>query len=310
MDDCDSDTLPDTWTTANFWHSDRNTNSVPDGCEDCDDDCLWWWLPPVSLWVDPNSPPCLDDEEILTNGHPDCNNNMIPDYCDVNDPAYVSPDNPWDGWHDPGVGCVANPQQLACFQARSGGGSCEANSNGIPDECEIAAGSSEDCNNNLCDDAGDIANGTSQDIQPSGPGSGVPDECEDDCNNNSIPDNFDISSAASRDVWNAQFDIPIPDQVPDECCYFDTPGDEATPDIDRDGDVDADDFARIQQCWTDQLVGSVPANPFFIYPPGSGIYICPKCECGCADFDADSAVGESDLEMFIWEITGPLSGSK
>lgn len=52
----------------------------------------------------------------------------------------------------------------------------DCNSNGIPDECDIADQTSLDCNLN-----------------------GVPDECEDDCNSNGIPDECEIGGLYSAD---------------------------------------------------------------------------------------------------------------
>ena len=50
----------------------------------------------------------------------------------------------------------------------------DCNSNGIPDEVDIAAGTSEDCNTNGLPDECDIAGGTSTDSN----GNGIPDRCE------------------------------------------------------------------------------------------------------------------------------------
>ncbi|MFH0980155.1 MAG: CARDB domain-containing protein, partial [Planctomycetota bacterium] len=80
-------------------------------------------------------------------------------------------------WMD-GLGFEPNPQT----------GSADCNTNGVPDECDVAGGTSsdadgngtpdecqgEDCNDNGVEDAQDIAAGTSVDCQPNG----IPDECE------------------------------------------------------------------------------------------------------------------------------------
>lgn len=76
--------------------------------------------------------------------------------------------------------------------------SADANSNGIPDECE-------DCNHNSILDTIDIASMTSLDLNSNG----IPDECEPDCNNNLVPDDRDILLGASQDLHG--------DRIPDEC---------------------------------------------------------------------------------------------
>jgi len=98
---------------------------------------------------------------------------------------------------------VADAQDIALVN------SLDANSNGVPDECE-------DCNGNGTLDPEDIASGPSADLN----GNGVPDECEPDCNSNGSPDALDIELLASLDE-NANL-------VPDEC----------EPDCDASGTVD------------------------------------------------------------------------
>ncbi len=95
------------------------------------------------------------------------------------------------------------------------GGSDDANSNSIPDECE-------DCNSNGTLDPADITGGTSEDANSNS----VPDECEPDCNANGVPDDLDIGpGGGSSDAWG--------NTVPDEC----------EPDCDGDG---TSDFTEIQ----------------------------------------------------------------
>ncbi len=53
----------------------------------------------------------------------------------------------------------------------------DCNSNGIPDDEDIAGGTSADCNTNAIPDECDIADGTSLDVN----GNGVPDECDIPC---------------------------------------------------------------------------------------------------------------------------------
>ncbi len=107
------------------------------------------------------------------------------------------------------------------------GTSLDADSNGVPDECEdcngngipdgtdLAGGASQDCNHNGFPDECDIAIGASADCNANG----VPDECDlatgasHDCNGNGQPDECDIAQAASYDC--------DANGVPDECDVVD-----------------------------------------------------------------------------------------
>jgi hypothetical protein len=102
-----------------------------------------------------------DANDIAGGTSQDCNQNFIPDECDINT---TDPD---------GDGKV----------------SADVNGNGIPDECE------PDCNGNLIPDAWDISNGGKADVDSDG----VPDECEKDCNANGVPDDYDIAVHTSAD---------------------------------------------------------------------------------------------------------------
>jgi hypothetical protein len=137
-------------------------------------------------------------------GAGDCNNNGIPDQCDVPPPCgnCEGPDCSQDCNGD----CVPDECQLGC-------GDC--NGNGRPDDCDIASGTSLDCNLNGIPDECDInpadpdCNGSTI---PDCNGDGIPDDCQldnNDCNNNGIPDDCDIANGTSCDCQ--------PDGIPDEC---------------------------------------------------------------------------------------------
>lgn len=94
------------------------------------------------------------------------------------------------------------------------GCSPDCNSNGVPDECDIADETSEDCNANLIPDECDILtddcdmNSILDDCQPDCDDNGIADACElllgaPDCNSNLVPDNCD------RDCND--------DDIPDAC---------------------------------------------------------------------------------------------
>jgi len=124
-------------------------------------------------------------------GGADCNQNGIPDDCDV-PPICQGPDCSQDCNSnlipdECEVDCNGNGRPDDCDIAS--GTSLDCNLDGIPDECQLEG---NDCNGNLIPDDCDIANGTSQ-----------------DCNENAIPDECDIASGASQDCQ--------PDGIPDEC---------------------------------------------------------------------------------------------
>ena len=285
--DCDRDGMEDHVFLASLWGVgyDQNDDSIPDYCQDCDNDCPTF---PIAL----NEIGCLDPCEISTlgvcdgkaggNTELDCNNNGIPDICDVDHPDFpdVNPLTdplPWYGmWYKPFASCFnlcpVAPCDIECFESRLGGGSCDANTNGIPDECEAGA----DCDSNGCLDAGEIALGWKADADSNG----VPDECEPDCNNNGIVDAKDISDATSTDQYPANGAL-------DECCLSAPSGD-----MDGDGDMDAVDYQLMQRC-----AGIVAGSYNHTTDPG--------LRCGCADLNEDGVVDETDVAVFQQVITGP-----
>ncbi len=156
---------------------DCNTNRMPDECEpDCDGDGT-----PDSCESDPVEQDCDGDGTCngvemappqCVPGNPtcaDCNNNSIPDGCDIDD-------------------C---PQgDLSCGDCNGNGipDGCESDCqlNGVPDDCDINAGDpdgdgsiSGDCNDNDVPDECDIANGCAPGYvcTDTTPGDGVPDGC-------------------------------------------------------------------------------------------------------------------------------------
>ena len=127
-------------------------------------------------------------------GGGDCNENGVPDACDV-PPICEGPDCSLDCQPDlipdecqlEGNDCNENGRPDDCDIAS--GWSLDCQPDGIPDECQLEG---NDCNGNLVPDDCDLASGTSQ-----------------DCNDNGIPDECDIASGASCDCQG--------DGIPDEC---------------------------------------------------------------------------------------------
>ncbi len=93
----------------------------------------------------------------------DCNNNSIPDACDLD--------------------CDSGVCEPPC------GDSPDCNLNEIPDECELDCNDNstpDDCDVDVADPDGDGE--VSDDCQRNG----IPDECEFDCDNNGVPDDCEI----------------------------------------------------------------------------------------------------------------------
>ena len=134
----------------------------------------------------------------------DCNNNGVPDECEPIDCNQNHVPDDCDIAGGTSLDCNLNGIPDECETA-------DCNGNGIPDDCDIASGTSWDCNGNSVPDECDIAAGTSHDCN----GNTVPDECDitngtsADCNQNGVPDQCDIASGTSLDCQ--------PDGIPDDC---------------------------------------------------------------------------------------------
>lgn len=148
----------------------------------------------------------------------DCNNNEIPDPCDVH--CIIS------GCNVPGCGgsddCNNNFVPDECEP--------DCNSNNQPDDCDVFLGTVPDCNNNSNPDDCDILQGTAQDCN----NNGIPDQCditagvETDCDGSGVPDGCELASDPTLDCQpNGVFDACDIDAgtsldadlsgVPDEC---------------------------------------------------------------------------------------------
>ena len=128
--------------------------------------------------------------------------------------------------------CNTNGTPDECDIAAGTSPDCDAD--GIPDECELAG---NDCNVNGFPDDCDIGAGTSQDCNANG----VPDECDiaggtaADCNSNGIPDQCEIAGGTAADCDS--------NGVLDECDIADCAGDPACGDCNTDGVPDGCELA-------------------------------------------------------------------
>lgn len=139
----------------------------------------------------------------------DCNDNDIPDQCDI-DCGLEGCDVPGCGESDDCDGNgVPDECQPDCNENGvadpcdiSGGVSEDCQEDGIPDECQLE---DNDCNANEVPDECDISSGSSDDCD----GNDVPDDCQPDCNGNDVADPCDITSGFSEDCQV--------DGIPDDC---------------------------------------------------------------------------------------------
>ncbi|MBN2560212.1 MAG: immunoglobulin domain-containing protein [Phycisphaerae bacterium] len=139
----------------------------------------------------------------------DCNDNAVPDECDVD---VTDPDG--DGMVSEDCNDNGVPDECEIDENSTAPGGpffCTAdcapdcNGNGVPDSCDIAGDHSEDCNDNTIPDECEIDENSAA---AGGPFFCTAD-CDPDCNDNGIPDRCDIASDQSQDCNE--------NTIPDEC---------------------------------------------------------------------------------------------
>lgn len=178
----------------------------------------------------------------------DCNNNNIPDECDVDCAACGGA---------PGCGqstdCNNNAIPDECEP--------DCNNNGTPDPCDISTGASPDCNANGVPDECDLSTGASLDCN----NNQVPDECDiapggvdTDCNNNTIPDGCDLAGGLLSDCNN--------NNIADLC----EAQNGTSTDCDQDGVLDACELAAgtAQDCNHNQIPDDCDIARLFEAPSG------------------------------------------
>ncbi|NOS99980.1 MAG: S8 family serine peptidase, partial [Phycisphaerales bacterium] len=185
--DCDGDGRPDSEQITEQPQLDCTSNGILDSCE-----------------ADCNGNSAADSCDILNGLSNDCNGTATPDECepflDCNHNYVFDACEARDGLVED---CNGDFIPDSCLESE-----LDCDSNGLPDECDLASGGAFDCNANGRLDSCDIASGEAVDCQPDG----MPDECQlsaQDCNGNLVPDICDIRSDFSADQDS--------DGAPDEC---------------------------------------------------------------------------------------------
>lgn len=166
----------------------------------------------------------------------------------------------------------------------------DANSNGIPDECE-------DCNSNGVPDDLDISQETSTDVNSNG----IPDDCEYDCDGNGLPDAWEISQSLADDCnTNGQLDVCESDcnsnGVPDDCDI-----DPTDPDGDNNvsPDCNGNEFPDECDLALPPPFGSLDCNENGI-PDECDIASC-EGDPACDDCNENGYPDECDIESSLSE---------
>ena len=206
----------------------------------------------------------------------DCNNNGVPDFCDLAQGALDCNDNGALDECEIASGaspdCNGNNIPDECEYSTA----ADCNSNGVLDECDILIGISQDCNTNTIPDECEIAGGTAADCNSNG----IPDTCdyssETDCNSNGLIDQCDILLGVSEDCDE--------NEVPDECDIA-----AGAPDTDGDGIPDicaGQNFIR-GECNGDDSITIADAIFLLGFLFNSGP--APTCQDAC-DINDDSGI--------------------
>ncbi len=162
--------------TSGIAGGDCNTNLVPDECDvppicvgpDCSLDCNSNLIPDECELAnkDCNTNLIPDDCDIASGYCPDCNSNLVPDECELGTLHNCCDTSHGAGCSDADIeACVCSSDPFCCDAqwddicvakvAAIECGSCDGtdcNTNGVPDDCDIAAGTSLDANNNRIPD--------------------------------------------------------------------------------------------------------------------------------------------------------------
>jgi hypothetical protein len=247
-------------------------------------------------------------------GMVDCNENGIPDACDIDcDALGCGP--PCGTSTDCDDSGVPDECQIRRDSTAPGGPffcdtGCDpdCNENGVPDSCDIAGGDDSDCN----------GNGTPDDCEADCDGDGIPDDCDtvEDCDADGIEDCLDLCPCTSEPgacvcpptglcCFDAGFCLP--DYPRGSCCALGATPDcpcegspcaagcmpeEVNGDFDRDGDLDIADYGHLLSCFS----GPVDQTGF----------TKPSDECRARfDFDVDTDIDLADHEKFQGRYAGP-----
>ncbi|MCH7812883.1 MAG: proprotein convertase P-domain-containing protein, partial [Planctomycetes bacterium] len=186
-----------------------------------------------------------------------------------------------------------------------GAGGADCNSNGVPDDCDLAATTSDDCdgtgvpdecevaqqdcNSNGIIDSCDIAAATSTDLN----NNGLPDDCED-CNTNGIPDDLDLLPSGGSPV-DYQIDVdpdaPISNTLPPTVSIFNV----TSSGIIADLDVQVD----ITHTWLSDLTIEIEHN---------GTTVLLSNQRGADGDDFEGTIFDDEADTPIGNGTAPFAG--
>ncbi|MCG8405556.1 MAG: hypothetical protein MI923_10205 [Phycisphaerales bacterium] len=187
--DCDGNMIPDCQEIADMPSLDCDGNLILDACDaNCDgigppDACVIADCPPGDVSCADCNENGIPDSCDLAVSSGDCNQNGIPDECEIDENG-VAPGGPYFCESDCAADCNANGIPDECeidenSPAPGGPFFCTANcaldcnENGLPDECEVPPIGVGDCNQN-----------------------GVPDECDPDCDDDGLTDDCELPLCA------------------------------------------------------------------------------------------------------------------
>ncbi|HUN82531.1 MAG TPA: thrombospondin type 3 repeat-containing protein [Phycisphaerae bacterium] len=216
----------------------------------------------------------------------DCNNNGIPDSCDI--AGGTSTDCNADGVPDecePFIDCNHNSTPDICDIAN--GTSQDCNGNSVPDECET--GGTTDCNHNGVPDLCDIFTGTSADCDHNG----VPDDCQPDFDGDSIVDACD-NCPYNANIKQTDSDGDGVGDVCDNC-----------PDVFNPDQLDSDHDGRGDACDNCPFVPNINQ----LDSDGDGVGdACDRCPGHDDHADADGDCRPDACDLCPTRKTGDVNG--
>ncbi len=224
----------------------------------------------------------------------DCNGNGQNDEVDIQ--FSLSADANSDGIPDECEDCNGNglldPAEIAA-------GAADVNNNGILDSCEL------DCNGNGLPDSWEIRMETAFDFN----GNGVPDSCEPDCNGNGTPDFSEILFGVSTDVDR--------NSVPDLCQDCNANGLPDWIDVDREFNVfisqagahgSVREYHSASGVFIRSIGTGVVNDPYdIVFGPDRQLYVASRGDHRVVRINVDTAVASAFVAAGVGGLNSPTS---